>query len=304
MGPPARILQTASDVVFLYAAGGASTQPAEYRIIPTDGRKFDDGQVAGRASFYGLSVAHWEGDALVVESIAFNDLTWLDKGGLFHSDKLKVTERFTRQGNEMVLRRHRRGSGSPPRAVAHDAAASAAQHEPPGVPARGAAVQGLRPRQHGHADTPLTWRKFEGRRSKFEVNVGADLQVGPRRKSMKRILITFAIAAVAVGWSRCSSRAARATRLAPGAKDKRAVLFNWAWYMGMLRGPQEIEAVVALEQKATGTMQVNGQNCALSNYRVSTNYPNTGQRVQYTCRLPNGQEVKNVEVLSGTSRVG
>ncbi len=77
------------------------------------------------------------------------------------------------------------------------------------------------------------------------------------------------------------------------------MLFNWAWYMGMLRGPQEIEAVVALEQKATGTMQVNGQNCALSNYRVSTNYPNTGQRVQYTCRLPNGQEVKNVEVLSG-----
>jgi len=57
---------------------------------------------------------------------------------------------------------------------------------------------------------------------------------------------------------------------------------------------------VALEQKATGTMQINGQTCTLSSYRVSTNYPNTGQRVQYACRLPNGQEVKNVEVLSGT----
>jgi hypothetical protein len=116
---------------------------------------------------------------------------------------------------------------------------------------------------------------------------------------MKRILITFAIAAVAVAGLAAQQGGARYTP-APGAKDKRAVLFNWAWYMGMLRGPQEIEAVVALEQKATGTMQVNGQNCALSNYRVSTNYPNTGQRVQYTCRLPNGQEVKNVEVLSGT----
>jgi putative hemolysin len=115
---------------------------------------------------------------------------------------------------------------------------------------------------------------------------------------MKRILITIAIAAIAAAGLAAQQQGARYTP-APGAKDRRAVLFTWAWYMGMLRGPQEIEAVVSLEQKATGTMQVNGQNCVLSNYRVSTNYPNTGQRVQYTCRLPNGQDVKNVEVLSG-----
>lgn len=101
VGPPARILQTASDVVFLYAAGGASTQPAEYRVIPTDGRPFDPVR-SQDVYFYGLSVGHWEGDTLVVESIAFNDLTWLDKGGLFHSDKMKVTEKFTRDGNNMV----------------------------------------------------------------------------------------------------------------------------------------------------------------------------------------------------------
>ena len=115
---------------------------------------------------------------------------------------------------------------------------------------------------------------------------------------MKRILITIAIAAAAVACLAAQQGGARYTP-APGAKDKKAVLFNWAWYMGMLRGPQEIEGVVSLEQKATGTMQISGQSCALSTYRVSTNYPNTGQRVQYTCRLPNGQEVKNVEVLSG-----
>jgi hypothetical protein len=116
---------------------------------------------------------------------------------------------------------------------------------------------------------------------------------------MKNILIAIWIVAVGVAGLAAQQGGARYTP-APGVKDKKAVLFNWAWYMGMLRGPQEIEAVVALEQKATGTMQINGQNCALSNYRVSTNYPNTGQRVQYTCRLQNGQEVKNVEVLSGT----
>ena len=117
---------------------------------------------------------------------------------------------------------------------------------------------------------------------------------------MKKILIVIGIGAIGVaGLAAQQQQRARYTP-APGAKDKRAVLFNWAWYMGMLRGPQEIEAVVALEQKATGTMQVNGQTCTLSSYRVSTNYPNTGQRVQYACRLPNGQEVKNVEVLSGT----
>jgi len=115
---------------------------------------------------------------------------------------------------------------------------------------------------------------------------------------MKRLLITFVVATVAVAGATAQQQGTRYTPT-PGGKDKRAVLFNWAWYMGMLRGPQEIEAVISLEYKGTGTLQVNGQNCAASSYRVSTNYPNTGQRIQYTCKLPNGQEVKNVEVLSG-----
>jgi hypothetical protein len=109
----------------------------------------------------------------------------------------------------------------------------------------------------------------------------------------------MAIAAIGVAGLAAQRQGGARYTPALGAKDKRAVLFNWAWYMGMLRGPQEIEAVVALEYKATGTLQVNGQNCVASSYRVSTNYPNTGQRVQYTCKLPNGQDVKNGEVLSG-----
>jgi hypothetical protein len=86
---------------------------------------------------------------------------------------------------------------------------------------------------------------------------------------------------------------------APGAKDVKAVVFNWFWHMGMLRGPQEIEAVATLEHKATGTIQVDGQPCKLTMYRVSTNYQVPGQRVQYTCTRANGQELKAIEVVSG-----
>ena len=85
----------------------------------------------------------------------------------------------------------------------------------------------------------------------------------------------------------------------PGARDLKATLFNWTWHMGMLRGPQEIEAVATLEHTATGTIQVDGQPCKLSKYRVSTNYQVSGQRIQYTCIRPNGQEYSAIEVVSG-----
>jgi hypothetical protein len=101
VGPPARILQTANDVVFLYTISGASSQPADYRVIPTDGRKHDPVR-SQDVYFYGHSVGRWEGDTLVIESIAFNDLTWLDRGGYFHSDNMKVTERLRREGNTLI----------------------------------------------------------------------------------------------------------------------------------------------------------------------------------------------------------
>ena len=100
VGPPARILQTPTDVIFLYTGGGASTQPADYRVIPTDGRKHDPDR-AQDVYFYGLSVGRWEGETLVIESIAFNDLTWLERGGFFHSDKMRVTERLRRDGSTL-----------------------------------------------------------------------------------------------------------------------------------------------------------------------------------------------------------
>jgi hypothetical protein len=43
----------------------------------------------------GHSVGRWEGDTLVVNVDHFNDRTWFSRAGDFHSDALKLTERFT-----------------------------------------------------------------------------------------------------------------------------------------------------------------------------------------------------------------
>ena len=43
----------------------------------------------------GDSRAQWEGDTLVVDVVDFNDETWLDRAGNFHSDALHVVERWT-----------------------------------------------------------------------------------------------------------------------------------------------------------------------------------------------------------------
>jgi hypothetical protein len=88
-------------------------------------------------------------------------------------------------------------------------------------------------------------------------------------------------------------------RPAKDAKDLRAVLFNWTWYMGMLRGVDEHELISSLEYQGKGVIQVDGQPCTLTKYRVSTSYQTPGQRVQYTCTRSNGQTYSVVEVVSG-----
>jgi hypothetical protein len=45
--------------------------------------------------FMGYSTGRWERDVLVVESDLFTDATWFDRAGNFHSEALKVVERFT-----------------------------------------------------------------------------------------------------------------------------------------------------------------------------------------------------------------
>ena len=50
----------------------------------------------------GDSRGHWEGDTLVVDVADFNDQTWFDASGNHHSTALKVVERYTRTGQDVM----------------------------------------------------------------------------------------------------------------------------------------------------------------------------------------------------------
>jgi hypothetical protein len=54
--------------------------------------KVDDAPVD---SYMGWSKGRFEGETLVVDVNGFNDKTWFDRAGNFHSDAMKVTERYT-----------------------------------------------------------------------------------------------------------------------------------------------------------------------------------------------------------------
>jgi hypothetical protein len=102
-GTPTRIVQTDKDVIFFYPAnadyGGGNN---EYRDIPTDGRARSTSALAvNLATFYGESVGTWQGDTLVIDSINFDDSTWLGRGGFIHSGSMHTIEKLTRVGNEL-----------------------------------------------------------------------------------------------------------------------------------------------------------------------------------------------------------
>jgi hypothetical protein len=47
-------------------------------------------------TWMGTANGRWEGETLVVDNTGFNDQTWFDRAGNYHSDALHVVERFTR----------------------------------------------------------------------------------------------------------------------------------------------------------------------------------------------------------------
>jgi hypothetical protein len=100
-GPPRRIYQSENDVTFLYQGGDAGGGYGEYRIIPTDNRPRDK-NAEFDITYMGNAIGRWEGDTLVIDSIAFIDTTWIGRGGFFHSDRMHVVEKFTRQGDAML----------------------------------------------------------------------------------------------------------------------------------------------------------------------------------------------------------
>lgn len=58
----------------------------------------DDQTEAPADSWLGWSNGHWEGETLVIDTTGFNDLSWFDRAGNFHSDALHVVERITARG--------------------------------------------------------------------------------------------------------------------------------------------------------------------------------------------------------------
>ena len=53
-------------------------------------------------SWMGWSNGHWEGETLVIDTTGFNDLSWFDRAGNFHSDQLHVVERITARSPETL----------------------------------------------------------------------------------------------------------------------------------------------------------------------------------------------------------
>ena len=62
-----------------------------FRLIHTDGSKHQQ----GIEFWMGDSRGRWEGDTLVVDVTNFNDRTWLDASGNFHSEAMRLVERYT-----------------------------------------------------------------------------------------------------------------------------------------------------------------------------------------------------------------
>jgi hypothetical protein len=64
-----------------------------FRQIFMDGREHPEDP---DPTWYGHSIAHWEGDALVIDTVGFNELFWFDFLGHPHTSQLHVIERYTR----------------------------------------------------------------------------------------------------------------------------------------------------------------------------------------------------------------
>jgi hypothetical protein len=81
---PFQIVQTPAAILMAYEFASAS------RVISMTGPV-----EAPIDAWMGYSAGRWDGDTLVVDVKGFNDQTWFDRAGNFHSDQLHVVERYT-----------------------------------------------------------------------------------------------------------------------------------------------------------------------------------------------------------------
>jgi hypothetical protein len=81
---PMEVVQSEDEIIFIYEFNH------QFRIIPLNAQH----QTDPSPSWYGDSVGRWEGDTLVIETIAQNDKTTLDSYGTPHTANMRVTERY------------------------------------------------------------------------------------------------------------------------------------------------------------------------------------------------------------------
>jgi hypothetical protein len=88
---PFQIIQSQKHVMIVHEFAGAvrTIYMADQVEAPAD-------------SWMGWSNGRWDGDTLVVDTKGFNDLSWFDRAGNFHSDALHVVERFTPRSAETL----------------------------------------------------------------------------------------------------------------------------------------------------------------------------------------------------------
>jgi hypothetical protein len=81
---PFQILQSTNKILITYEFAKTSRTIHMDKKVP-----------APVPQYMGQSNGRWEGDTLVVDVTDFRDETWFDRAGNYHSDELRVTERFT-----------------------------------------------------------------------------------------------------------------------------------------------------------------------------------------------------------------
>ena len=93
---PAEIVQQGGRIIVIFEGGGHV-----WREIHMDGRPHPKGD-ALNPTYFGHSVGRWEGDTLVVDTVGYNEKTWLDYAGHMHTEQLHTLERITRRDRDTL----------------------------------------------------------------------------------------------------------------------------------------------------------------------------------------------------------
>ena len=89
---PFQIVQGQKDILFVYeyASSNRIVHMSNHTEAPVD-------------SWMGWSNGKWDGDTLAITVNGFNDSTWFDRSGNHHTEALTVEERYTLQGDNVLI---------------------------------------------------------------------------------------------------------------------------------------------------------------------------------------------------------